>query len=112
VGSCSRASGGIRSTTRGQYCAFWNIIGACDDAIPSPSMIRLLGVCERVSDGTILSQRGRSANCDVLWARACLVNVPSNPASFANVQMCRFERGLRPRNLSLGGGSAGEFEGA
>ena len=42
VGSCSRAAAGIRSITRGQYCAFWNIIGACDDAIPSSSMIHLL----------------------------------------------------------------------
>ena len=41
-GSCSRASAGIRPTTRGQYCAFWNIIGACDDAIPRPSMASLL----------------------------------------------------------------------
>src|SRR5881628_726246 len=41
-GRCSRASAGIRSTTRGQYCAFWNIIGACDDAIPIPSMVSLL----------------------------------------------------------------------
>src|SRR5438093_3726737 len=43
-GSCSRASAGIRSTTRGQYCAFWNIIGACDDAIPIPSMVSLLNL--------------------------------------------------------------------
>ena len=41
-GRCSRASAGIRSSTRGQYCAFWNIIGACDDAIPIPSMVGLL----------------------------------------------------------------------
>src|SRR5262245_38691317 len=41
-GSCPRASSGIRSTTFGQYWAFWNIIGACDDAIPIPSMIGLL----------------------------------------------------------------------
>jgi hypothetical protein len=23
----------------GQYCAFWNIMGACDEAKPSPSMV-------------------------------------------------------------------------
>jgi hypothetical protein len=32
----------MRSTTRGQYCAFWNIIGACAEAIPSPSIASLL----------------------------------------------------------------------
>ena len=41
-GRCSRASAGMRSTIRGQYCAFWNIIGACADAIPSPSIASLL----------------------------------------------------------------------
>jgi hypothetical protein len=40
-GRCSRASAGIRSTIRGQYCAFWNIIGAWADAIPIPSMMHL-----------------------------------------------------------------------
>ena len=33
-GRCFRASAGMRSTIRGQYCAFWNIIGACADAHP------------------------------------------------------------------------------
>src|SRR6185503_1518129 len=40
-GRCSRAWLGIRSSIRGQYCAFWNIIGAWADAIPIPSMIFL-----------------------------------------------------------------------